>query len=46
MTMTHYCDGIGDSIGVVMGLECLHKHNISPIIHGKIKPSSIHLESG
>jgi hypothetical protein len=46
MTMTHYCDGIGDSLGVVMGLECLHKNNISLIIHGKINPINICLEFG
>jgi hypothetical protein len=46
MTMTHYCDGIRNSLGVIMGLECLHKHNISPIIHGKIKLSNICLDFG
>ncbi|CAM6034686.1 unnamed protein product [Sphagnum compactum] len=33
------------ALGVVMGLEYLHEHNIPPIIHGKIKPSNILLDS-
>jgi serine/threonine protein kinase len=32
------------ALGVVMGLEYLHEHNIPPITHGKIKPSNILLD--